>query len=203
MTKARTKGAIRRKAGRPRKQGSRQPNGQLARPRREEREAAQRAAIVARCAAMGWLPLPDGGMTPTADMAKRAAEPHMGCHAGRAIDGHKDRPRLWEAIKRVRAVYAAWWRAIGAPPPYPKGMNMAVLPDDWGSDGVEVHRHDTRTEEERVRGATNAMMHLEGVLGCAGEGVASEVKRVVLATDEPVRSPERLIKGLAAVVDGA
>lgn len=203
MTKARTVTQARksRRGGRQRQAGKRQPNGQLARPRREEREAAQRAAIVARCIALGWLPHPDGSMMPTADMAQRAAEPHMGCPAGRAIDGHKDRPRLWEAVKRIRAVYAAYWRAIGAPPPYARGMNMGVLPDPWGSEGVEVVRLDTRSEEERIKAATSAMMHMEGVLGATG--AIAEVKRVVLSTEEPVRDMGRFLAGLQAVVEDA
>lgn len=47
-----------------------------------------------------------------------------------------------------------------------------------------------------MKDATRAMMHLEGVLGRAGYGVAAEVKSVVLG-DALVRSLPRLLAGLA------
>lgn len=138
-----------------------------------------------------------------------ARAPWNGCPAGRAIATSvpalkavlpdMDVPTLWDAIQRVRSVYARWYQAIGAPDPNPHGMNLELLPEEFGSDGVEVDGGwDDRTEEERVKAATAAMMYLEGVLGRAGYGVAVEVKAVVLR-DEAVRHVDRLIVGLAAV----
>lgn len=139
-----------------------------------------------------------------------ARAPWFGCNAGRAIsqapalrlvlaDKTLDVPTLWDAVQRVRSIYTRYWHAIGAPSPYPSGMNLELLPEEFGSDGVEVEGGwDDRTEEERVKAATDAMMHLEGVLGMAGYGVAAEVKSVVLG-DQPVKHLARLLAGLAAV----
>ena len=205
MTKARTTGAKRRarKGGRPLKPGPRQPNGQPRRSRSAERDAARKANIVARCKAMGWLPrVGDDGSTtyePTKEMAKRAEEPHLGCNAGRAVDAEKDRPALWAAITRIRLVYARWWQSIGAPPPYPKSVMLACIPEQFGSDGVVTDRQwDDRSEPERNRAAANAMMAVEQVLGMAGEGVRDEVKVVVLG-DGRVRSMDRYLRGLRAI----
>jgi hypothetical protein len=187
MTKARTVGGKRR--GRPRKDGPRVPgSNRLSRVAHETREEAQRAAAQARCRLMGW---PD-----TPENRKRALADHMGCTAGRAIDGHPDRADLWAAIKLVAATYARYWRAIGAPPPYAKAARLTYLPDILGSDGVEASRWDDRSEEERVRAATAAMMRVEQALGMVG--AAAEVKGVVLA-DEPVRDFARFVAGLRRV----
>lgn len=142
-----------------------------------------------------------------------AKSPWFGCPAGRAIatvpslslalKDVPDVPTLWEAVQRVRNVYTRYLAAIGAPNPNPAGMNMELMPEEFGSDGVEVDAGwDDRTEEERVKAATSAMMHMEGVLGRAGEGVLAEVKAVVLR-DQAVRRIDRLIVGLAAVAKDA
>jgi hypothetical protein len=189
MTKAKTVGQ--RKRGRPRKEGARdQKTGRLARGSAERREEAQRAVAIVRCKAMGW--------DITIDNMRRALADHLGCNAGRAIDAHGQRPELWAAIKAIRAVYARYWQAIGAPPPYAKVALLTYLPEPFGSDDVDVSTWDDRTEVERVKAATAAMMRMEQALGMAGEGVRAEIKGVVLM-DEPVRSVARLLAGLKAV----
>lgn len=144
----------------------------------------------------------------TAKALREIAAPWFGCPAGRAIASAPalksdlagmDVPTLWDACQRVRAVYARYLAAIAAPSPYAAGMNLELMPEEFGSDGVEVDGGwDARTEDERVKDATRAMMHLDQVLGMAGEGVLAEVKAVVLR-DEAVRHLDRLIVGLAAV----
>lgn len=201
MTKAKTVGAKRRsKGGRPRKEGPRQPNGQPSRA--GHREAAKRVNIIARCKLLGWLPRTDEDgretMMPTAEMAKRASAPHMGFSAGRATDGEPDGPKLWEAARRIYAVYHRYWQSIGAPSPYAKAAKVELMPEPFGSEGVEVVPYDDRTEEEKCKAAANAMMRVETVLGMAGEGVAREVKSVVLG-DEAVRDKARLLSGLRAL----
>jgi hypothetical protein len=142
-----------------------------------------------------------------------AKSPWYGCPAGRAIAkvpalalALKDVPNvptLWQAIQRVRGVYQRYLNAIGAPSPNAAGMNLELLPEEFGTDGVEVDSGwDWRPEEERVKAATDAMMHMDGVLGRAGYGVLAEVKAVVLR-DQAVRRIDRLIVGLAAVVKDA
>lgn len=124
-----------------------------------------------------------------------------GSNAGRAIAAAGcDIPAMMQAIQRVHEVYSRYISAIEAPSPYPKGMNLELAPEEFGSDGVEVDLGgwDGRTEEERVKGAMAAMMHMDAVLGRAGYGVAHEVKAVVLR-DERVRFLDRLIAGLVAV----
>jgi hypothetical protein len=155
-----------------------------------------------------------GNASAMAKALDAAKSPWFGCTAGRAIAtvpalrralaGDADVPTLWDAIQRIRGIYQRYLNAIGAPSPYASGMNLELLPEDFGTDGVEVDvgEWDGRTEEERVKAATAAMMHVEGVLGRAGEGVLVEVKAVVLR-DERVRHMDRLIVGLAAVVKEA
>lgn len=192
MTKARTQGEItRRKRGRPRKDGPRQPNGQPSRISQERQEEAQRTVALGRCRIMGW--------EPTAENVKRALADHMGCTAGRAIDHEpaEARAELWAAIKRIGQTFARYWQAIGAPPPYAKAAMLAYLPEPTGSDGVEASRWDDRSEQERVRAAADAMMHMEGRLRVAG--AAAEVKAVVLH-DADVQDYERFVRGLKAAL---
>jgi hypothetical protein len=204
QTKARTVGQ--KKRGRPRKDGPREDNGRPSRVSPKRREETQQTVIVARCKIMGWLPrIGENGlptMAPTADMTKRAASEWMGCNAGRAIEGEAPdvRAELWAAIKHVATTYARYWASIGAPPPYASAAMMTYLPEIMGSDGVEASTWDHRTEEERVRASSAAMMRLEQTLGMAGEGVAVEVKGVVLH-DAPVRNYARMVLGLRAVLE--
>jgi len=141
-----------------------------------------------------------------------ARMPWMGCNAGRAVATvpelrkatDLDVPTLWAAVTRIRSVYTRYWAVNGIPPPYAKGMNLELEPEPFGSDDVDVTDGgwDDRTEEQRVKAATAAMMHLEHLLGMAGQGVTAETKGVVLG-DEPVRSLPRLLAGLAAVARDA
>ena len=209
MTKATGKKRWGKARGRPRKEGAdRHPEtGRITRVKPARAEENKRAVIIARCKIMGWLPrLNREGIPtylPTADMAMRASQPWMGCPAGRAIEGEPSevRAELWEAVKRVSAVYWRYWLAIGAPPPYAKSAALAYLPESLGSEGVEASEWDDRSEQEKVEAATRAMMKLEQALGMAGEGVAAEVKGVVLAEAE-VGDYRRLVKGLRAAIRG-
>jgi hypothetical protein len=89
---------------------------------------------------------------------------------------------------------------MSVPPPYAKSAMLTYLPDKIGSDGVEASTWDNRSEEERVRAAVTAMMHMERVLGMVGYGVASEVKQVVLH-DAKVRDYAKLVAGLRSAME--
>ncbi len=195
-TKARTKGAKRR--GRPPKDGPREPSGRLSRIPSERRDDAQSVVIEARAKAMG-VPKPDGDHVAVSAWRRRLLADHMGCEAGRAIDGESDRAELWAAIKAIASAHRAYWQAIAAPYPYPRILALETEAEA-PSGGVEVSaKADIRTPEERVRTAVNRMMHIETVLGAAGEGVAAVVKETVLH-DRPVRCRRRYLAGLRAVV---
>lgn len=186
--KARTKGQ---KRGRPRKEGPRVPGSdRLSRVNRERQQDAQRQVSLARCRIMGWDYTPEN--------QKRALADHLGCNAGRAIDGERDRTELWAAVKLIITTYTRYWLSIGAPQPYAKAAMLTYLPEILGSDGVEASTWDDRTEEQKVKGAAAAMMRIEQALGSAGYGVAAEVKGVVLQ-DAPVRDYGKLIAGLRSV----
>ena len=198
MTKALTKGEkARRKRGRPRiEDAPRDPRtGLILRGSAEKREAAQRTVALARCKLMGWQIDP---VKPDPAIIRKALAEHMCCTAGRAIDADPERDKLWQAIKTVLAVYTRYWTAIGAPPPYAKAAMLEHLPEALGTDGVEASTWDDRSEEERAKAATSAMMRIEGLLGMAGQGVSAEVKHVLLK-DEAVRDYARLRAGLLAV----
>lgn len=179
-----------------------EPDMRIADPRQRQKKHAKAALSVKHAN--------DAALAKARDTARAQ---WFGCPAGRAIarlpevrravQDAPDVPTLWEAICRVRATYERYRSAIDAPSLHARGMNLELLPEEFGSDGVEVSGEwDGRTEEERVKAATAAMMHLEAVLGMAGYGVAVEVKRVVLR-DEPVKYLDRLILGLAAVAKDA
>jgi hypothetical protein len=141
----------------------------------------------------------------TLDNLKYALSEHLGCKAGRAIDPYyefwpEEGARLWKAIDRIRRVFTGYWIAMSVPPPYAKSAMLTYLPDKIGSDGVEASTWDNRSEEERVRAAVTAMMHMERVLGMVGYGVASEVKQVVLH-DAKVRDYAKLVAGLRSAME--
>jgi hypothetical protein len=207
MTKARTVGAKRR--GRPRKEGPRQPNGEPSRIAPERRDEAQRTVAIARCNLMCWWPSPEN--------QKRALADHMGCTAGRALEmladaGHEDVqklagfklqftdiPELWAAVEHVMATHFRYWKAIGAPAPYANGAWPKYINDALGTAGVDVSRWDDRSDEEKVKSASNAMMWLEQQLRSTGYGVATEVKQVVLH-DAKVLDYAKLVAGLRSVM---
>lgn len=167
-----------------------QPDMRIADPRRREKALAK-----------ARLSVEHANKSAMSRALEGARAPWFGCNAGRSIAAAEgaDTAALWDACQRVRSVYANWRASIMAPDPHPSGMNLELLPEEFGTHGVEVDGGwDDRTEEERVKDAARAMMHMEGVLGRAGYGVASEVKSVVVE-DRPVKHPDRLIAGLKAV----
>lgn len=210
MTKANVGDNRKRRANRERAQPA--PSNGAPVEAAERGHDAMRVAIEARARQIvlgAVAPIPASGRGFEAEVRRRlkqataaARDQWQGCLAGRvmaAFTPPDDRPAMWGAIQRVRAVHRSYLAAICAPSPYAAGMRIELRPDPFGTDGVEVDGDwDDRTDEERVKDAAAAMMHLEGVLGRAGSGVLAEVKAVVLR-DESSRRPDRLIVGLRAV----
>ncbi len=100
----------------------------------------------------------------------------------------------------MRRVQIAYDRAIGAPDRHAKCLRLLV-PIDALSTDAETPPLDERTDEERQRAATSAMMRLEGWLGYTDKAARSEALRVVV-DDAEVRDHAGLLSALLCVADG-
>jgi hypothetical protein len=94
-------------------------------------------------------------------------------------------PDLWDAVKHIRRVTMRYLSALEAPRPFPAGMMAEVAPEHMATAEDIMPRGEELTDEERVRRATAAFMDLEGALGMAGLGAASEVRRVAVEDASP------------------
>ena len=199
--------AVSKRQRRARKRESRavDPLGLAPTPRREKdgreyRKPAARAAdteaLQARCRQAGKK------ATPEAMRDMRA--PWWGCQAGIIIGNadltHDQRLTLWDAAQHMRRVWASYYRAIGIAGRYPKCMSILAPPDRMEADAASPPL-DTRTDEERQREATSAMMRVDGLLGRISAIAASECKRVVLDDQQCFDAPG-LLAGLRVVADG-
>lgn len=201
-TKARSKASRR-----ARKRESRQadPMALAATPRREKDGRAHRTtedrdaateALQARCRQVG--------KKATTEAMRDMRAPWWGCQAGIIIGNadltHDQRLTLWDAAQHMRRVWANYYRATGIAGRYPKCMSILAPPDRMEADAASPPL-DTRTDEERQREATSAMMRVEGLLGRISAIAASECKRVVLDDQQCFDAPG-LLAGLRVVSEG-
>lgn len=185
------------RAGRKRKAGSREPSGRVQRVAEDLRALdVQSNTLAARCRAMG--------ISPTASNLRRMRSQMAGCNAGRAIIAHVADPdeqsSLFAAVQHMRRVVAQHDAAIGAPRRHAVCLRLLVPIEAMTAD-ADSPAPDMRSEAERSRAATSAMMRVEGWLGWTDAGAASEARRVCLE-DDPVRSPLALLAALRCVADG-
>ena len=197
---------IKRPRGRPKKEGVEREPG-TGRPSRKgtqvykpkpltpEQQAANRRTVMEqRCKAMGWEV-----NEANCDLAR---SDYLGCNAGRALHDldKQNRDELWEIVQRIRSTYARYWSIHGLPSPFAKGASMAVVPEGFGSDGVEIDvspsEYDDRTIEEKSRASTNAMMSIDGALTVAGR--ARELKEILLL-DYPVTDRPHFVRAMLGV----
>jgi hypothetical protein len=172
----------------------RQPNGQRRRTV-EDRDASVQALKV-RCRLAG---LPE-----TAAGLREARAPWLGCRAGRAmaaaVTDHEERAQLWDAIQHLRRVQVAHDRAIGAPTRHARCLRLLVPVEAMSADAA-TPPVDERSDEERQRDATRALMRVEGWLGYTDKRARSEVLRVVV-DDGEVRDVAGLLSALLCLSDG-
>ncbi len=128
--------------------------------------------------------------------------PWNGCNAGQAIAdlGKDERDYLWTAICHMRRVIVAFDNAIGAPSRHAKCANIIAPVDAMEADASSPPL-DERTEAERQRHATSALMALEGWLGWCDKADAWQAKRVVW-DDMRVTDKPGLLSALRSVSDG-
>jgi hypothetical protein len=144
-------------------------------------------------------------MSDSPDARKAVLAPENGCDVGRAIVAHitdrDERRNLWQAVQHMRKVWAAYYRAIGAPNPHAQCLRI-LTPAEGVPDAMETH-FDDRPLEERVRAATSAHMRVIGWLShganadraaCVGAVVHDEPLRDWLAVERALRL---VVKGLA------
>lgn len=159
-----------------------------------ERDPA-RQALEARCRQMGE-PV-------TRASLREARAPWRGCNAGRAMAeavAADERAELWDAICHMRRVQLAHDLAIGAPRRHAQCLRL-MLPVEALEADAAAPPPDTRSPEERLRSATQALMAVEGWLGWTDAAAAGECRRVVL-DDVECRSPAALLRALRCVADG-
>ena len=173
------------------------PREKNGRPQRSlEARDASVAPIKARCIREGR------GVT--AENLRDMRAPWWGCNAGRVIAtealSERERSDLWVAIQHMRRVQAAHDRAIGAPSRHPACLRLMTPPDRLEAT-AESPPLDMRTDAEKAREATAALMRVETWLGYTDVRAASVAKRVVI-DDQHCADRAGLIRALRCVRDG-
>ncbi|MFC4731746.1 hypothetical protein [Salipiger abyssi] len=127
-----------------------------------------------------------------------------GCEAGRAMasksDSEDERRDLWDAIQHMRRTVTAHDRAIGAPSRHAVCMRLLTPTDEMSAD-ASTPPADDRTDEDKERSATRALMILEGWLGYTDKAAATEAKRVILE-DSMARDLTGFMSALRCISDG-
>ncbi|SEN51021.1 hypothetical protein SAMN04489859_1008111 [Paracoccus alcaliphilus] len=130
--------------------------------------------------------------------------PWWGCTAGRVIGreimDETTRKDLWSAIVHMRRVVTSHDAAIGAPRRHAVCLRLLAPMDAMEAD-AETPPADTRSDADKQRQATSALMRIEGWLGYTDKTAASEAKRVVL-DDAICVDTAGLISALRCVSDG-
>ena len=198
VTKARSM-AQRRKGGRAMKPGPRHPGGKLVQPSKAQKsEDAQLSNLMARCRIAGLPPTPE-------NLNKMKAQ-YMGCSAGRAIAAYTTneatRAVLFAAAQHFRRVVLSHDRAIGAPNRHAKCAGI-LAPTDAMEASAESPPLDDRTDAEKQRGATSALMAVHGWLGYVDAVSASVTSQACINDPErDVRNIAGLVAGLTCIADG-
>jgi hypothetical protein len=161
----------------------------------EDARSATETAVKARLRLLAMSDTPDNQMASLA--------PENGCDVGRAIVANikapDDRRDMWQAVQHMRQVWAAHYRAIGAPTPHAQCLRI-LTPAEGVPDAMETH-FDSRTPEERVRAASAAYMRVIGWLSLGSNADRSACISAVVH-DEPLRDWLAVQRALRLVVKG-
>ena len=117
-----------------------------------------------------------------------------------AVRGHESRLLLWDAIQHMRRVVTSYDAAIGAPRRHAVFLRLLAPAEAMEAD-AETPPKDERTDADKMRGATSALMAMEGWLGWTDKDGASQCRRSVI-DDEPVRDIDGMLSALWCVSDG-
>jgi hypothetical protein len=176
LTKAKT---VAQRRGRKRKEGPRQPNGQLSRIPVAKQVEMQHVVLEARARHLGLAPTPEV-------LHNLRGQPWLGCLAGRMVGSQPDVVDLWGTITLIRQRRRAWLLSIGTTE-HPLVMRwqseperIETRPDDAPSD--------LRTDEERAVHARRQWNEVEGAVWRVDPSLAYYVERVV-CRDEMVNGP--------------
>lgn len=133
-----------------------------------------------------------------------ARAPWNGCPAGMAMAAHvtgdRERHTLWDAIQHMRAVWAAYDRALSAPDRHAQSLRL-LLPIEAMQADASSPAADPRTEVERYRAAIDNREILSGWLRHV-EPRAAMVCISTVIDDTPCRDPAAMVRALHCVADG-
>ena len=175
---------MKRKRGRPRKPGPREPSGRPSRMPPERRDEIMRQALDARARQTGVTD------------RKALAAPWMGCRVGRSIAGESDVAALWEAVCAVRKAHKAFLAAIEAPPINGRPTGISVALSDTPEEAIDRPPVDLRSHEERCLSAIAAWDDFCATLRAVDPCLPQYVVRTVVQ-DEPQRDLARVLRWIA------
>lgn len=119
----------------------------------------------------------------------------MGCEAGRVmcemVKHHDERSRLWDAMQRIRCVYAAYDRAMGAPVRHAQSLRV-MLPVDEMQTNADAPAPDLRDDQQRYDDALRAWSSLQSGMGRYGRYAALVTERCVV-DNQPCSQPEAMM----------
>ena len=135
------------------------------------------------------------GIAPTEAAMREARDAWMGCEAGavlcRMVKAHDERLRLWDAIQRIRRVYAAHDRAMGAPLRHAQSLRVMLPVDEMHTD-ASAPPPDLRDEQQRHDDAMRAWARLQSEMGRYGRYAALVTEQCVV-DNQPCNQPEAVM----------
>ena len=143
------------------------------------------------------------GIAPTEAAMREARDAWMGCEAGavlcRMVKAHDERLRLWDAIQRIRRVYAAHDRAMGAPLRHARSLRVMLPVDEMQTD-ADAPPLDMRDEQQRHDDAMRAWARLQSEMGRYGRYAALVTERCVV-DNQPCSQPEAVMLVVSNVAE--
>lgn len=135
------------------------------------------------------------GVEPTKAAMRDARDLWMGCEAGtvmcRMVEDHGERSRLWDAIQRIRRVYASHDRAMGGPLRHAQSMRVMLPVDEMQTD-ASAPPPDLRDDQQRHDDAIRAWDRLQAGMGRYGRYAALITERCVV-DNQPCSQPEAMM----------
>lgn len=135
------------------------------------------------------------GIVPTEAAMREARNLWMGCEAGRimcqAVKAHDERSRLWDAMQRIRRVYAAYDRAMGAPLRHAQSLRVMLPVDEMQTD-ASAPAPDLRDDQQHHDDAMRAWARLQQEMGRYGRYAALVTERCVV-DNQPCNQPEAMM----------